>query len=252
MEIKRKTTILIIACLFMSLPVASAKWRPIKPGDHVFDAKRFADSVRETAEMIENVKNSLEKLKNQGIFNTGTNLGRVIDRYNEAASSANDLLNGTSIINVRKNYDEYETYKAQDVTDAMEDYGEYETEILNEAQQRKQEILLIQVDLTERNIERGEALNEMLAASDAGNLTERQKSNAAAIIKAANDIDMVRAQAANVADNLQSREEQYALNRMEQEKSKAGAFYSYDPYNPKEFDEVVHQPDSENFGFKKF
>lgn len=252
MEIKRKTTILIIACLFMSLPVASAKWRPIKPGDHVFDAKRFADSVRETAEMIENVKNSLEKLKNQGIFNTGTNLGRVIDRYNEAAGSVNDLLNGTSIINVRKNYDNYETYKSQNITDAMEDYGEYETEILNEAQQRKRELILTNAGLAGRNVERSEAVREMLATSDAGNLTERQKSNAAAIIKAANDIDMVRAQAANVADNLQSREEQYALNRMEQEKSKAGAFYSYDPYNPKEFDEVVHQPDSENFGFKKF
>ena len=38
MEIKRKTTILIIACLLMSLPAVQAKWRPIKPGDHVFDA----------------------------------------------------------------------------------------------------------------------------------------------------------------------------------------------------------------------
>lgn len=252
MEIKRKTAILIIACLFISLPVASAKWRPIKPGDHVFDAKRFADSVRETAEMIENVKNSLEKLKNQGIFNTGTNLSRVIDRYNEAAGSVNGLLNGTSIINVHKNYDDYKTYKAQDITDAMEDYGEYETEILNEAQQRKQEVLITQAELASKNIERSEAVQEMLDASDGGNLAERQKSNAAAILKAANDIDMVRAQAANVADNLQSREEQYALNRMEQEKSKAGAFYSYDPYNPTEFDEAVYTSDSENFGFKQF
>ena len=46
--------------MFMSLPAVQAKWRPIKPGDHVFDAKRFADSVRETAELIENVKSSLE------------------------------------------------------------------------------------------------------------------------------------------------------------------------------------------------
>lgn len=252
MEIKKKTTILIIACLFMSLPVASARWRPIKPGDHVFDAQRFADSVRETAEMIENLKNSLEKLKNQGIFNTGTNFGRVIDRYNEAAASANDLLNGTSIINASKNYDDYETYKSQNITDAMEDYGEYESEILNEAQQRKQELIFTHAGLAGSNVERSEAVREMLATSDEGNLTERQKSNAVAIIKAANDIDMVRAQAANVADNLQSREEQYALNRMEQEKSKAGAFYSYDPYNPTEFDEVVHQSDSKNFGFKKF
>ena len=252
MEIKKKTTILILACLFLSLPVASAKWRPIKPGDHVFDAKRFADSVRETAEMIENVKNSLEKLKNQGIFNTGTNLGRVIDRYYEAAGSVNDLFNGTTIINVHKNYDDYKTYKAQDITDAMEDYGEYETEILNEAQQRKQEVLITQAELAGRNIERSEALREMLAASDEGNLAERQKSNTAAILKAANDIDMVRAQAAGVADNLQSREEQYALNRMEQEKAKAGAFYSYDPYNPTQFDEAVHQSDSKNFGFKRF
>ena len=252
MEIKKKTAILIIACLFASLPAASAKWRPIKPGDHVFVATRFADSVRETAEMIENVKNSLEKLKNQGIFNTGTNLSRVMERYNEAAGSLNDLLNGTSIINVHKNYDDYETYKSQNITEAMEDYGEYETKILNEAKQRKQELLVTEAELAGKNMKRSEAIQEMLASSDEGNLTERQKSNAAEILKAANDIDMVRAQAAGVADNLQSREERYALNRMEQEKAKAGAFYSYDPYNPTEFDEAVYTSDSENFGFRKF
>ena len=252
MKIRRKTTILIIACLFLSLPAASAKWRPIKPGDHVFDAKRFADSVRETAEMIENVKNSLEKLKNQGIFNTGTNLSRVMDRYNEAADSANDLINGVSIINISKNYDDYETYKSQNITEAMEDYGEYEIEILNEAQQRKQELMFTEAELAVNSVKRNEAVQDMIAESNEGNLTERQKNNAAAILETANDIDMVRAQATEVADNLQSMEEAYALSRMEQEKAKAGAFYSYDPYNPTEFDEVVHPSTSENFGFKKF
>ena len=61
-----------------------------------------------------------------------------------------------------------------------------------------------------------------------------------------------RAEATNIADSLQSREEAYALNRMEQEKAKAGAFYSYDPYNPTQFDEVVNTSSSENFGFRKF
>lgn len=252
MKRSKKITLLILAGLFICLPAAQAKWRPIKPGDHVFDAKRFADSVRETAKIIENVKNSLEKLKNQGIFNTGINLSMVIDRYNEAADSVNDLLDGTSIINVHKNYDDYETYKSQNITEAMEDYGEYETKILNEAKQRKQELLLTEAQIADKNMKRSEAIQEMLSSSDEGNLTERQKSNAAEILKAANDIDMVRVQAAGIADNLQSREERFALNRMEQEKTKAWAFYSYDPYNPTEFDEAVHQSDSENFGFRKF
>lgn len=252
MEIKRKTTILIIACLFMSLPAVQAKWRPIKPGDHVFDAKRFADSVRETAEMIENVKNSLEKLKNQGIFNTGTNLSRVIDRYNEATGSVNDLLDGSSIINVHKNYEDFKTYKSQNITEAMSDYGEYETELLDEAARRKEEVLLTEAYLAGYSTLRNEAAQHMIAADDSGNLTERQKSNAMAILQAANNLDAVRAEAAKVADNLQNREEQYALNRMEQEKAKAGTFYSYDPYNPTEFDEIVRITTSKNFGFRNF
>lgn len=252
MKCGKKITLLIIAGLFICLPAAQAKWRPIKPGDHVFDAKRFADSVRETAEMIENVKNSLEKLKNQGIFNSGINLSRVMDRYNEAADSINDLLDGTSIINVHKDYEDFQTYKSQNITEAMADYGEYETELLDEAARRKEEVLITEADLADRCTVRNEAARDMIAADDSGNLTERQKSNAMAILQAANSLDAVRAEAAKVADNLQSREESFALNRMEQEKAKAGAFYSYDPYNPTEFDEVVRTTTSENFGFRNF
>ncbi|PWM76978.1 MAG: hypothetical protein DBY32_09100 [Phascolarctobacterium sp.] len=252
MKLGKKITLLIIAGLFVSLPVASAKWRPIKPGDHVFDVTRFVDSVKETAEMIKNVSNSLQKLKNQGIFNTGTNLSQLIGRYNEAAESMNDLLNGASIINVHKDYEDFKTYKAHDVSDALEDFGDYESEILKEAKQRKAEIILAEADLANRNYTRNDAVRAMLESEDTGNLTERQKNNVAAIIQAANNIDMVRAEATNIADSLQSREEAYALNRMEQEKAKAGAFYSYDPYNPTQFDEVVNTSSSENFGFRKF
>lgn len=248
----KKITLLILAGLFICLPAAQAKWRPIKPGDHVFDAKRFADSVRETAKIIENVKNSLEKLKNQEIFNTGINLSTVTDRYKEAADSVNDLLDGTSIINVHKDYEDFKTYKSQNITEVMADYGEYEMELINEAARRKEEVLFTGADLAARSAERNEAVMEMVISDDSGNLTERQKSNAAAILQAANSLDAVRVEAVKVADNLQSREERFALNRMEQEKAKAGAFYSYDPYNPTEFDEAVHQSDFENFGFRKF
>lgn len=252
MKRSKKITLLILAGLFICLPAAQAKWRPIKPGDHVFDAKRFADSVRETAKIIENVKNSLEKLKNQEIFNTGINLSTVTDRYKETADSVNDLLDGTSIINVHKDYEDFKTYKSQNITEAMADYGKYEIELINEAVRRKEEVLFTESDLAARSAERSEAVMEMVTADDSGNLTERQKSNAAAILQAANSLDAARMEAAKVADNLQSREERFALNRMEQEKAKAGAFYSYDPYNPTEFDEAVHQSDSENFGFRKF
>lgn len=252
MKLGKKICLLIVVSLCVGLPVASAKWRPIKPGDHVFDAVRFADSIRETAEMIENVKNSLEKLKNQGIFNAGTNLSRVIDRYNEAVRSANDLFDGSSILNTAKSYEDFKTYKSQNIKDAMSDYGEYEKTIIDEAMQRKKEVLMTAADIDRQSSNRQDAVQEMFTSEDEGNLTERQKNNAAAIMQAADDIDRVRMEAAATVDNIQSKEEKFALNRMEQEKVKAGAFYSYDPYNPTEFDEAVRQSTSENFGFKKF
>lgn len=54
MSIIRKSLLLAISgAILASVPLATAKWHsPIHPGDHVFDAKRFTDSVKETAEMV--------------------------------------------------------------------------------------------------------------------------------------------------------------------------------------------------------
>ena len=65
---KKKTLgALCCACLlFLSAPQsAEASWYWIHPGDHVFDAKRFADSIKETAETVKNVMQTLAKVQNQ-------------------------------------------------------------------------------------------------------------------------------------------------------------------------------------------
>ena len=55
-----------------------ARWHrhymPIHPGDHVFDAKRFADSIRETIQQGLVFKNMVEQLKNLNLKNMGAKL----------------------------------------------------------------------------------------------------------------------------------------------------------------------------------
>ena len=66
---------LLAVLLFCSPPAAQAGFfdggAVLHPGDHVFDLKRFMDSVKETAEALEIVKNSLDNLKNRILARVG-------------------------------------------------------------------------------------------------------------------------------------------------------------------------------------
>ena len=53
---KKIVVICIVIIVLVSMTVSVGAWgRVLKPGDHVIDYKRLADSIRETAQMLQTV-----------------------------------------------------------------------------------------------------------------------------------------------------------------------------------------------------
>ena len=250
-NLKKIIFLAIIGIIACSLPVAMAKrHRPIHPGDHVFDAKRYADSVKETAQMVINVQNSLKKLKNQGLINAGCNLEQFTKDYNTLAKKVN-AMSGDSVINPQKNYENAETYKETMMSDVMQDNGAKDQRLLNEASIRKAEMMKVIAEISNRTHSRINAINKQLQVPYEGNLAELQVANGVAIMSAVNDIDSIRTDAAAFADSLQSQEEAIYHGKLEEQKKKAATFYGYDPYNPSASDAVLNTSNSHDLGFKQ-
>ncbi len=251
-NIKKIMFLTVAGSFLVTLPIATAWHRPIHPYDHVFDAKRFADSVKETAEMVNTVQNTYEKLRQQGLINAGVNLEDFINSYNSVADSINGMTTGNTIINVNTDHTKQKSYKTLPYLDAIKDKGHYQSELLTEATDRKRTALKAVVDVQQRTTERQQVISNINASSTNGALADLQKANAIDAIEATNNIDAIRQKAIMMVDEIQSQEEQLAHERLEQQKATLGTFYTYDPYNPTEQDKEQAPESTKNLGFLKF
>lgn len=250
--IKKSLLLAICGVVFATIPLAAAKWHsPIHPGDHVFDAKRFADSVKETAEMVKNVQNSYEKLRNAGIYNLAASITGFQDAYNKAATSINNLANGNTLINTNRNGKDAESYKYISTDEAMHDTGTIERNLRNEATERKLAELETMNNAIKNTAGRNNSINNIISQQDDGVLAERQKSNAIAILQSVNDIDAIRMRSALFVDDVQSQEESFAAERLEEQKLKKAVFKGYDPYHPTDEQKVEMDKVSKDLGFMR-
>lgn len=250
--IKKALLLAVCGALLATIPLALARHhRPIHPGDHVFDAKRFADSIKETSEMVKNVQNSYEKLKNAGIYNLAANITGFEEAYNNAATSINDLTSGNTIVNIYKDGKNSESYKYITTEAAMQDKGEIERNLRNEAGERKLTELSVISNAQKNTVERDNVINNIISQHDEGVLAERQKANAVTILQGVNDIDAIRVRAALFIDEIQSQEEAFAKERLEEQKLKKAVFKGYDPYHPTDEQREAMQQVSKNLGFKR-
>ena len=85
---KRKLAVLLSATLIITLSAgllsADAR-RILRPGDHVIDVKRLADSVKETAQRAQEYQNQLDKYKDMLILYSG--LPELNQKVNEAVQA---------------------------------------------------------------------------------------------------------------------------------------------------------------------
>lgn len=240
---KKKLLTVLMACCLVFMPATSyARWHwPIRPGDHVFDLKRFTDSVKETAEMVKTVTNTLAELRNQlkilamagdleGMWQVLENAkdlpwGRQADAYDEVYQQA------------KKQHEFYVPY-IPILDHSLEQDNLLVEESAQTAIQNQAGRMTAQQDIMEDETE--------------GILGEKQQRNAMMVTDALNAIDQTELLGSQLQQEAGAQNMKAASLRIEQEKAKAGLFYGYDPYHPNDYDKEHRQLKTQNFGLLKY
>lgn len=249
---KRKLAVLLSATLIITLSaglVSADARRILRPGDHVIDVKRLADSVKETAQRAQEYQNQLDKYKDMLILYSG--LPELNQKVNEAVQAMQTQLTGASLVLkqnlslddsiLRKRPTANETYQPNQIR-------EYQQSLLNEQQLANKEALTVYQRTLQQAQEREEAIADIAATDTDGIVGTRQKTAAMAALQSLHETDEARAAGAALINQIEADEAQYADMRRQQEETKLGQFYLYDPYTPSDYDED-HAPQTDNFGF---
>lgn len=242
MRQKKLVVVLMMALLLNAPATASAGWHwPIRPGDHVFDLKRFTDSVKETAEMVKTVTNTLAELRNQ--LKMLAAAGDLEGMW-YALEQAKDLPWGRQA----KAYDDvYREARDQD-----ELYVPY-IPILDESRELDNELVEVSAQQTVSNqTGRMQAQQSLTAEETEGVLGEKQKRNVRQALDGLSTIDRAELLGSQLQQAVGEQEMMATSRRIEQEKAKDGVFYGYDPYHPSDFDRAHRAGNTQNFGFLKY
>lgn len=256
---KRKILILTgAAAVFFSLtaPLAEAKFH--FRGGPVFDAKRFADSVKETAEMVKVITDSLETEGYIDIINSGFKDNSITARFMELTNESAIGSTGKSLLNYRLKPQMATSHRVLDVLEAISEAGKaHSTGVLEESSLTNMEILAAAKKAI-RNSEELQKLSLQLNSppnSGPGELGQLQKQNIHRSIQAMGTLDKARLSLAETLQELQKEEAQLSLERLEKERRKQQVFKSYDPYRPNALDKAnlkkVTEP-SKDLGFIPF
>lgn len=250
-----KCSIILSAALLVSVTsgymFADAKWHlPIHPGDHVFDAKRFNDSVKETAAMLNENMMNLKILKDRLIMYANEKSG-INQKTNAAFTQYEDSLNGQSIISqdgaMTNNKILHTTMNDYDIyTDTGS--AAYKMRLLNELESANQDAVTAQQRASANTASRTGIAADIDGMQTNSVIGTRQKTSSVAALSALNEAEDARAQAAALMEDIMQDEASYALEEMERQQMQKFSVYGYDPYHPTKYDQD-HAPQTENFGF---
>ncbi len=253
MKLKKALIAILTVSVFsgFSLGIVQAwgGWGPIKPGDHVFDAKRFADSVRETAQMLQTLQNKIEILKNRILVNT--NADPYFDKVN-AEINKYKLPDGNTLTNPDNKFKDSIFWKSWDYEKAVKEGSVYTEKLAENISNNNKETTDVLQQTIQNQSQKYDLETQIQDIQTPGILSEKQKANAAAILEVLSSVDNSKMSGAEMINNISMQETKAAANRLENEKIKTGYFHGYDPYNPTEFDEENRPAQKEPMGFIKF
>lgn len=232
---------LLVVLAVSPLTAEARSHSPIHAGDHVFDAQRFADSIRETAEAVKEVANTLEILGNhlkmlaragdiRGIWETLENvgnlpLGKTAEEHTKIFKQSWDKAEVSA---------PYWPILNASLSKANEDTGKVAEAVFRHQQ------------------ERDAAYLEILSKEDSGLLSERQRHNMEIGLSAMSAIDQTELAGSQFMQKIEQQEAEFVSQRIEQEKAKAGEFYGYDPYHPNEYDMEHRTVKTHSLGFMAY
>lgn len=242
-------------CFSLVLPVCSAWWgSPIKPYDHVFDAVRFADSVRETEEMLNTAINTarmaaLRELNNLPIV---SEINKALNDFRQIYASIRDITGGSTILNQSISLEDRLVFHRNWSMYSLKDNGNtYARDIFKEVDKSHIETLEHIGRILERENSRNEAVRDISGTAAEGNLGERQKHNALALTLADSKSDELRSKVKEMLNRINEREALSAGNALFNQQKKVTTIKGYDPFHPSSVDQANNNSESHNFGFIK-
>lgn len=246
MKIKKKLVFSVVFLSTLSWSV-QAGWHhhhlPIHPGDHVFDSKRFKDSVRITAQTLQAAQNALTNWENRVTANK-----KIQPIY--VPIQPLDT-NGISLVDAKNEYKNTLFWKSWKSEDALQD-SSYKSNIYEVLSSTNTETVDVLQQVASRGRERAQKMANINDISTPGILGENQKKNAIDILAILNSADKASCVGTDLMNQISKQDAATSINRLDQEQVKAGNFYAYDPYHPTAYDNNHKVSTSENIGFVKF
>lgn len=250
MKGRRVAAVGILLCnICVSSTALAWGWGPIKPGDHVFDAKRWADSVKETAEMIKVVQNELENLKNRIVAMTKINVD-----LSGITAVLKDTMNttGESIVNYKNGFAPVDDIYRRSWS-IFQQHGDCFPAITEGAGQSNEDTYYAVQQAIKRKAEREEELHNVMNQYTDGLLGEQQRENAVFIMNTMNEMDKGAVTGAAWMNEVTMQETERDRMRVDYQRLKeAATFHAYDPYHPTDYDIRNRPVSSVNYGFLKF
>jgi hypothetical protein len=214
----------LVSVIGASPPAYAWGWDGIiRPWSHVIDLKRLADSVQETLQMVEALRNEVKKLQNQIQAMRKIELypRELEDFYHETVDAYKKGIDPTTVIHT---YHSAENLVQQNIITKI---------IQNQTERQK--------------------LSAAIATSeDDSLLSEQQKANQLEALDALGSIDEAHMIGASYTAAVKDQETQLMKRNIEREYANALTVYPYDPYHPTEFDKRNNASKSKAFGFLKF
>lgn len=214
----------LVSVIGASPPAYAWGWDGIiRPWSHVIDLKRLADSVQETLQMVEALRNEVKKLQNQIQAMRKIELypRELEDFYHETVDAYKKGIDPTTVIHT---YHSAENLVQQNIITKI---------IQNQTERQK--------------------LSAAIATSaDDSLLSEQQKANQLAALDALGSIDEAHMIGTSYTAAVKDQETQLIKRNIEREYANALTVYPYDPYHPTEFDKRNNASKSKAFGFLKF
>ena len=240
---KSAVVVFTMAMLSGSSMIAQAWWGDlIYPGAEVFDAKRFADSVRETEQAIAAVQNTLGNLNNRILMITGIN--SELENVFKAVQETGDMPKGKSAADLDADFKAIQSKAEQDEL--------YEMLLYNNLESANQDAANAAQKVFQNQQIRSIAQNEILQVTTDGLLGEQQKKNATVVLEALESMDQAKVKGSEFMKQVTMQEAEYTTNRIEREKARAGEFYGYDPYHPNEYDLQKRVVQTKSLGFMPY
>lgn len=207
----------------------------IHPGDHVFDAKRFHDSVLETAQQALTASQTAQELtirilQHTGIVEPGSAVAQAMDRYENRYQGETLINPGTDLMDSPMEQAEY--------------YDPYSTSYDMDVNQYLQRLHADTLKLTgnvmvqQQNREKDKA--DILSIEAPGRMGEIQKGSSLAILHGMDTADETRMEGAKMAQEIAEDEAKYAEMHREFHQTGSQSFYELSPSEKQTID---------NFGF---